>query len=166
MFLKEVCIYLILNTVKQPYCKILLQCKISVFYVNICWNVIYFCDQSCIFSIITAVFSVTWSSEIIIICWFTAQETFLIIINVENSRAAQYFCVNCDSPFIGKQKKKKEKETNNKNNCILQGHIKLIKSDSKNAVSIHKSILKKKCITQKYSAAQLFLTLIIIRNVS
>ncbi len=30
----------------------------------------YFCDQSCIFSIITPVFSVTWSSEIIIICWF------------------------------------------------------------------------------------------------
>ncbi len=28
----------------------------------------YFCDQSCIFSIITPVFSVTWSSEIIIIC--------------------------------------------------------------------------------------------------
>ncbi len=40
--------------------------------------------QSCIFSIITPVFRVTWSSEIIIICWFAAQETFLIIINVEN----------------------------------------------------------------------------------
>ncbi len=40
--------------------------------------------RSCIFSIITPVFSVTWSSEIIIICWFAAQETFLIIINVEN----------------------------------------------------------------------------------
>ncbi len=26
---------------------------------------------------------VTWSSEIIIICWFDAQETFMIIINVE-----------------------------------------------------------------------------------
>ncbi len=51
----------------------------------------YFCDQSCIFSIITPVFSVTWSSEIILICWFAAQETFLIIINVENSCAAQYF---------------------------------------------------------------------------
>ncbi len=43
--------------------------------------------ESCIFSIITPVFSVTWSSEIIIICWFAAQETFLIIIilNVESS---------------------------------------------------------------------------------
>ncbi len=48
-------------------------------------------DQSCIFSIITAVFSVAWSSEIILIFWFTAQEIFLIIINVENSCAAQYY---------------------------------------------------------------------------
>ncbi len=47
--------------------------------------------QRCIFSIITPVFSVTWSSEIILICWITAQETFLIIINVENSCAASYF---------------------------------------------------------------------------
>ncbi len=31
-------------------------------------NVIYFCDQICIFSIITPVFRVTWPSEIIIIC--------------------------------------------------------------------------------------------------
>ncbi len=33
------------------------------------------------------------SSEIIIICWFAAQEIFLIIINVENScaAAASYF---------------------------------------------------------------------------
>ncbi len=52
--------------------------------MNICQTVIYFCDQSCIFSIITPVFSVTWSSEIIIICWFAAQETFLMIINVKN----------------------------------------------------------------------------------
>ncbi len=81
-------------------CEILLIFKIAVFYVNICSNVIYFCDQSCIFSIITAVFSVTWSSEIILICWFAAQETFLIIINVENSHAAQYFCENCDTMYF------------------------------------------------------------------
>ncbi len=31
------------------------------------------------------------SSEIILICWFAAQETFLIIINVENSCTAQDF---------------------------------------------------------------------------
>ncbi len=40
--------------------------------------------------IITSVFSVTWSSEIILIYWFAAQETFLIIINVENSIFAEH----------------------------------------------------------------------------
>ncbi len=35
---------------------------------------------------------VTWSSEIIIICWFAAQETFLIIINAKIFLAS-YFCV-------------------------------------------------------------------------
>ncbi len=40
--------------------------------------------QSWIFSIITPVFSITWSSEIIIIYWFAAQETFIIIINEKN----------------------------------------------------------------------------------
>ncbi len=38
-------------------------------------------------------------SEIILICWFAAQETFLIIINVENGCAAQYFCGNSDTFF-------------------------------------------------------------------
>ncbi len=57
-----------------------------------CKNVMYSCDEICIFSIITPVFSVTWSSEIILIFWFAAQETFLIIINVENSCAAEYVC--------------------------------------------------------------------------
>ncbi len=33
-------------------------------------------------------------SEIILIYWFAAQETFLSIINVENSRPALYFCGN------------------------------------------------------------------------
>ncbi len=35
-------------------------------------------------------------SEIILIYWFAAQETFLIIINLEKSGAASYFCGNCD----------------------------------------------------------------------
>ncbi len=39
-------------------------------------------------------------SEIILIYWFTAQETVLIIINVENSCAASYFCRNCDKKKI------------------------------------------------------------------
>ncbi len=38
-----------------------------------------FCDQICIFSIIAPVFSVTWSSDTILICWFTDQETFMIM---------------------------------------------------------------------------------------
>ncbi len=46
--------------------------------MNIFYNVIDFYDKSWIFSIITPVFSVTWSSEIIIIYWFAAQETCLI----------------------------------------------------------------------------------------
>ncbi len=36
--------------------------------------------RSWIFSIITPVFSVTWSSEIILIWWFAALETCIIII--------------------------------------------------------------------------------------
>ncbi len=41
------------------------------------------------------------SSEIIQICsWFAAQDFFLIIINVENSFAAQYFCGNRDALYI------------------------------------------------------------------
>ncbi len=56
--------------------------------------------QRCIFSIITAVFSVTWSSEIILIYWFTAKETFLIIINVKHSWAASYFCGNRDTFYF------------------------------------------------------------------
>ncbi len=64
----------------------LLQFKITYFYSNICSNV-----PKLYFSIITPVVSVTQSSEIIIIYWFTAQETFLIIINVENSCAAFSF---------------------------------------------------------------------------
>ncbi len=46
--------------------------------------------RCCIFSIITPVFSD--ASEIILIL-YDVQETFLIIINVENSCAAQYFFV-------------------------------------------------------------------------
>ncbi len=41
--------------------------------------------QGWISSIITTVFNVTWSLEIILICRFAAQEIFLIIINLENS---------------------------------------------------------------------------------
>ncbi len=68
IFFKEQqgCIYFIKNTEKNN-------------------TIVKYMMHSWIFSIITPVFSVTWSSEIILICWFAAQETFLIIINVENS---------------------------------------------------------------------------------
>jgi len=39
-------------------------------------------------------------SEIILICRFAAQETFLIIINVENSCAAKYFFVETVKHFF------------------------------------------------------------------
>ncbi len=43
-----------------------------------------------VFSISFLLSSVTWSSEIILIYLYDAQETFLIIINVENSYDAAY----------------------------------------------------------------------------
>ncbi len=74
--------------------------------MNICSNIIYFCDQS-IFSIITPVFSVTWSSEIIIICWFAAQnisETTLllavvvVVMMITNSLLIYNYCyINYDN---------------------------------------------------------------------
>ncbi len=36
------------------------------------------------------IFSVTWSSEIILICWFAVQETFLIIIDV---KILNFYCI-------------------------------------------------------------------------
>ncbi len=61
--------------------------------------------QSWIFSIITSVSHDP--SEIILICWFAAQEIFLIISKAENSFAASYFCGNYDiffSRFINELK--------------------------------------------------------------
>ncbi len=67
---------------KQWYCGILLLFKINVTF-EYCKMYFFPVMQSWIFSIITPVFSVTWSSEISLIYWFAAQETF-IIINAEN----------------------------------------------------------------------------------
>ncbi len=58
---------------------------------NVYFNIFIPVMQSWILSIITPVFSVTWSSEIIVICWYVAKETFLIVINVKNSCAASNF---------------------------------------------------------------------------
>ncbi len=49
------------NTVNGTVKYIMLQFKTAVFYVNIYKNIIDCCDQSWIFSIISPVFSVTWS---------------------------------------------------------------------------------------------------------
>ncbi len=49
-------------------------------------------------------------SEIILKCWFAAQETFLIIINVKNICAAYYFCANHNTftlGFVNEEKVKK-----------------------------------------------------------
>ncbi len=58
-------------------------------------------------------------SEIILICWFAVQET--IIIKVENSCAAQYFCGNCDIPprILWKMENKKTAFIWNKCCCFL-----------------------------------------------
>ncbi len=56
------------------YCISIYCLKMTIFYLNI-----FLHDQSCIFSIITPVFSVTWSSEIILICLFAAQKHFLLL---------------------------------------------------------------------------------------
>ncbi len=39
-------------------------------------------------------------SEIILIGWSGAQETFRIIITVENSKAAKYFCENINKMHV------------------------------------------------------------------
>ncbi len=56
----------------------------------------YCCDQSWISASLLQ-YSVSYDpSEIILICWFSVQEIFLIIISVENSCVASYFCGNLD----------------------------------------------------------------------
>ncbi len=58
-----------------------------------------------VFEFLVAIISVSHdASEIILIYWFAAQETFLNIISVENSCAASYFCGTIDT-----EKKRKRK---------------------------------------------------------
>ncbi len=107
MFLKEVCyahqssIYSIKNTVKIA---ILLQFKITAFYLNIYFKCDLFLRCKAEFSSQLLQSSVSHDApEIILICWFTAQETFLIIINVKNS---YIFCGNHDTWFFDEKKVK------------------------------------------------------------
>ncbi len=68
--------------ITEYICEILLQFK-TIFYLNIFKNVIYSCDGKAVFSASWLQSSVSHDpSEIILICWFAAQETFP---NVENS---------------------------------------------------------------------------------
>ncbi len=86
----QVCIYLINNTVKLKDCEILFQFIITVFYLNIYSNVFLWCKAEFSASLLQSSLSHD-PSEITLIRWFSAQETFLIIINVENSYAALIF---------------------------------------------------------------------------
>ncbi len=71
-----------------------------MFYFNIFWNVISSCDGKAEFSASLLQSSVSNDgSEIILMCWFGAQETFLII-KVENSWTSLFFfCENHDALF-------------------------------------------------------------------
>ncbi len=99
MFLKEVshahpgCIYLIKNTVKSLQFWIIITIQNSCFlfeHILKC-NLFLWCAAEFSASLLQS--SVSHDpSEIILICWFAAQGTLLIIINVENSCAASYFC--------------------------------------------------------------------------
>ncbi len=80
-------IYLAKNTVKHWSCEILLQFQIMVFYFNVYfqYNLLLWCNAE-FPAVINSSLQSSVShdpSEIILICWFAAQETFLIIFNVE-----------------------------------------------------------------------------------
>ncbi len=64
------------------------QLKITVFYFNIFSNVNFSCEAKLKFQHHYSSPVSHDLSEIILICWFAAQDTFLIIINDETSYAA------------------------------------------------------------------------------
>ncbi len=73
----------------QQYCEMLLQFKRPIYYLNVFSNVIYSCDRKAEFSASLLQSSVSHDpSDMILICWFAAQEIFLLIINFGNSCAA------------------------------------------------------------------------------
>ncbi len=78
------CINLIQNRVKTVISNII-SIEKNTFLIAIC-NLLFF--QLC------------YPSEIILICWLGAQETFIVIINVENNVG------NCDRLSFIKKKKK------------------------------------------------------------
>ncbi len=75
--------YLIKIQWKQYYCEILLQFNCSTgFYLNIFLKCNLFLWCKAVFSALLQSSVSHDPSEIILICWFAAQDTFLIIINV------------------------------------------------------------------------------------
>ncbi len=69
------------NTVQQ-FCEILLQFKVTLFCFKMYFIPLLLCKAE--FSAVITPVSHD-PSEIILICWFADQETFLIIVNVKNS---------------------------------------------------------------------------------
>ncbi len=61
-----------------------------------CNLLLWYNQQISIFSIITPVFMSHDPSQISLIYWLAAQETFLVIITDENSCVASYLCGNGD----------------------------------------------------------------------
>ncbi len=68
----------------------------NCFYFNIFKNWMYSSDAKLNFQhhYVSLQHHTSDPSEILLICWFAVQETFLIIISVENSCAAEYFYEN------------------------------------------------------------------------
>ncbi len=68
--------------------------------------------RSCIFSIITAVFSVTWSSEIIIICWFIINVETVVLLHIVLEPVIFFFSI------LWLIKSSKEQHLFQKRNCV------------------------------------------------
>ncbi len=106
LFLNEIssaqqgCIYLINNIVKN--CNIVkyysLKELFSIYIVKYNWFL--WCKAEFSASLLQSTVSHD-PSEIILICWFAAQGTFLIIINGENNCAASYFVQTVIHFYLG-----------------------------------------------------------------
>ncbi len=110
--------------------------KTTAFYLNLFKNFM----QSWIFSIITAVFSVINPSEISLICWFAAQETFLIILIIKLWKLRNIFVEI--TAFIW--------------NCVF-----IFTFDQSNAFSLNTNIISKK---KKITLTSNFLTVMYFCN--
>ncbi len=96
----QVCIDLIKNTMKASILWNIMIIKYFLYLYIVKYNLFLWCKAEFSSSFLQS--SVSHDpSEIIIICWFAAQETFLIIINVENSLILNYYyCGNHNNFFL------------------------------------------------------------------